>query len=511
MKDYGAPRPTYRPNSQNVELYNDGLIVFLYDELNREEIRKSGIVSQVSRLLSSPEAAIAPELTAFAEKGILVAYELFQDDSIDLDIIEGPPLQTEELGRVKQLKWLPSQHIRLKIPSGTLCIETLNSIRIDPEDEPQEPAGEVQVQPGDYILTLHRVNQSGPAGIPKSYKGPMEIVTLEPISPSIAIPPSSIMLPYVPPPPEADWVGAYEIKGATAKCQVKFLDFWEMFEINLNRRAVDELGIDFGSCLELTIAKCKYVIVYTDERVKIGILTLNAFKKIFGNDNFSASLKEMREVAFGQLTIEPKLGAEKLLCMRVKASEAFRKKQGKWLKAEISVMQKKLKFEDADFENAWRIDDGWLCGRILLASKHFIAANFNRAALDRIGIIPGTILEIETAGTAMKAKYFEELGALLKARSELNPYNSANHKKWQALVSKHILASEDDRGPVIEQMKEFLRTDVPLAALPVDHWFQKDMTVMIVHPQPSDQEAFDVRFETGLPAILGNPIRLRKL
>src|SRR5262249_52471095 len=86
--------------------------------------------------------------------GAVVAYQLYQDDTEVIEIAVGPPLSAAEM---KNLPFTRPQQARLSLPSGRLRIESWNSLAIS-DDGGGEKGGRLQVLPGDYVLTLHRVD-----------------------------------------------------------------------------------------------------------------------------------------------------------------------------------------------------------------------------------------------------------------------------------------------------------------------------------------------------------------
>src|SRR5262249_8691262 len=141
----------FRPEGVPVEVYNDGLLVFLYDEVNGAAIRESGVDILTGFGDDTPRDRRLKDLAA---KGMLVAYELQQDDNVRAEVIVGRPLSREEMACCC---WHLRQRTLLSLPSGRLCIESYNSLRIGPE-EPGDEGAVVKVPPGDYLLTLHRID-----------------------------------------------------------------------------------------------------------------------------------------------------------------------------------------------------------------------------------------------------------------------------------------------------------------------------------------------------------------
>jgi hypothetical protein len=142
-----------RKDSTAVNVYNDGLVVFLYDEANSEAIQKAN-----PTLLEafSYENAADPKLAGLANKGLLVAYELQQDDELSIEIAIGNPMTDEES---QKSRWHAVKQAPIHLPSGKLCIEGYGNFRLSPDYDPdEEPGAVVKVPPGDYVLSLYHLD-----------------------------------------------------------------------------------------------------------------------------------------------------------------------------------------------------------------------------------------------------------------------------------------------------------------------------------------------------------------
>ena len=127
--------------------------MFLYDEANGKAIQKAD-----PSLLEAfgDEDAADPKLAELANKGLLVAYELEQDDELSIEISVGDPLSEEEL---KKGRWHTAQRAPIHLPSGKLRIEGYSNFRLSPDYDPdEEPGAVVDVPPGDYVLSLYHTN-----------------------------------------------------------------------------------------------------------------------------------------------------------------------------------------------------------------------------------------------------------------------------------------------------------------------------------------------------------------
>ena len=87
-------------------------------------------------------------LLALGEKGLLVVFELYQDDELQAEVSLGPPVDQSE-----GFPWSKPGEAFLSLPSGTLCIESMDCLRIGTE-EPTDEGARLALLPGDYVVSL---------------------------------------------------------------------------------------------------------------------------------------------------------------------------------------------------------------------------------------------------------------------------------------------------------------------------------------------------------------------
>ena len=107
-----------RNNSTPIQSYNEGLVVFLYDDANTDLIEKAS-----PSILEGfgEDDATDPKLSDLATAGVLVVFELQGDGDLSIELAVGEPLTEVEIA---EGGWsLPMQRARLKLPSGKLRIE----------------------------------------------------------------------------------------------------------------------------------------------------------------------------------------------------------------------------------------------------------------------------------------------------------------------------------------------------------------------------------------------------
>jgi hypothetical protein len=226
-------KKTVRSGGTRVTVFNSGLEVWLYDDANLKAIRAAATKRD-------PGAGGMPGgFEKSTKKGLVVGYSLYQDDSVDAEVHVGKPFTQTELGVGR---WLEPQVAFLQLPSGKLCIESNDASRLGPEG-PGEKGVVVKVTPGDYRLTLLRVDHEalGREGI--EWKGPQELVLLTPGgTPTDA---ASDLLPFEHRRDTA-WVGQFKIQDTRADALVWFDDYWDTFFVNLDGKACAKLGLTPG-------------------------------------------------------------------------------------------------------------------------------------------------------------------------------------------------------------------------------------------------------------------------
>jgi len=78
-----------RKGATRAELYNEGLLVYLYDEKNRQTLIEQNAYEMLhTSLRGDAKKTLAP----LSNSHVVVAYELRQDDSIRAEVIVGEPL-----------------------------------------------------------------------------------------------------------------------------------------------------------------------------------------------------------------------------------------------------------------------------------------------------------------------------------------------------------------------------------------------------------------------------------
>ena len=225
--------PMVRPGGTRINVFNSGLEVWLYDDGNLKTIRAAATKAD-------PGAGGMPGgFEKLTKKGLVVGYSLYQDDSVDAEVHVGIPFTAMELAVGR---WLDPQVAFLKLPSGALCIESNDASRLGPED-PGEKGAVVKIPPGDYRLTLLRVDHEALDREGIDWTGPQELILFTPGGkPTEA---ASGLLPFEHR-RDTSWVGKFTIKAARADALVWFNDYWDTFFVNLDGKACAKLGLTTG-------------------------------------------------------------------------------------------------------------------------------------------------------------------------------------------------------------------------------------------------------------------------
>jgi hypothetical protein len=149
-----------RDDAQQIYVYNDGPTIFFYDKKNLEII-KAANPSLLEGFYDDPEKDLDKPLLELGEQGRLVVLELFQDDEFQAELSLGQPLEITVEG--KEL-WSQPQGAFLSLPSGQLCVESMNSSWLNEDlfdnGKPVDEGAYLTVAPGDYILSVQVLNRN---------------------------------------------------------------------------------------------------------------------------------------------------------------------------------------------------------------------------------------------------------------------------------------------------------------------------------------------------------------
>jgi hypothetical protein len=228
-----APESPVRAGGTRLNIPNSGLEVWLYDDDNRGAIREENAAT-------AGFGGMPGNVDALTRRGLIVGYSLMQDDPLDVAVHAGDPFTESELSVAR---WLEPQTAFLRLPSGKLCIESNDASRIGPE-EPTEKGGVIDVPPGDYRLTLYRIDDEALDRERRTWAGPQEIILLT--AGGRRSDAAGDLLPFEPR-RDLTWVGKYKIDGRRAEGLAWFADYWDTFVLNLDREGASALSLAPGS------------------------------------------------------------------------------------------------------------------------------------------------------------------------------------------------------------------------------------------------------------------------
>ncbi len=275
--------PGIRPGAQSVDVYNEGLLVYLLDEANLPVLEQSGADFQSG--FAEDEADVDPQLKKLAKDGIYGAYELIQDDEVSVEIVVGPPLTKKELAVGR---WHKPQKAFLRLPSGKLRVDTPNTLPI--HDEPTDPPGVVNVPPGDYVLTLYRLHWDdlrndglicgGEDGEPQRlWHGPQEVIVLTPLAEAKPVRGIQSYLRF-PQPDSAVWKGKYEIEGQTFRGLAMTQYWWDNIHVNLDCPAQAALGLQPGMSFRLELKGFVFDVIFYGDAEPVQTMRLEWAKAL---------------------------------------------------------------------------------------------------------------------------------------------------------------------------------------------------------------------------------------
>jgi hypothetical protein len=181
---------TIRPDSLTAQFYNDGLVIFLYDDRSQDTIK----AINPSILEGYGEDDLNAELFEVAEKGLLVAYELLEDNEMALEVAIGDPLTNQEQADLGPC--LPVQRAYLNLSSGKLAIEGYGNFRLSPDFDPdEEPGALLDVPPGEYIVSIYSIDGDVQAEDLEAVSKPNHLFVLTPLNQAAPLPERKPLLP----------------------------------------------------------------------------------------------------------------------------------------------------------------------------------------------------------------------------------------------------------------------------------------------------------------------------
>lgn len=141
-----------RPDAVYASVYNEGLCAFLCDASHEAEI--GSIIAASPDAFPTPSSNESESLRPLAERGLLLTYELYQDDELSIQIAVGGPATEGERAALPMHDPVEGY---LSLPSGRLLVHSSNTAPwSDPTDEGAHLA--FDLAPGDYRAAIYHID-----------------------------------------------------------------------------------------------------------------------------------------------------------------------------------------------------------------------------------------------------------------------------------------------------------------------------------------------------------------
>lgn len=228
-------------SAQRVKVFNSGLNVWLYDRSFREELKASEAFE-----VATDAEVFEQAMQGFVQDGRIISYDLMQDDFLDIAVAVREPLTAKELGSIP---WREPQQAFLRLPTGRLVVESNDSLTIR-SLQPTDPGAEVTVPPGDYLVTLHRVDWDTLAEDEIDWDGPSEFITLTSGPAAQPVRGQPAVLPWEQPEAEAT---AWKIDAGVYTGAAIFDDDLMAIRIALDQQAISQMGLQDRSVTLLSV------------------------------------------------------------------------------------------------------------------------------------------------------------------------------------------------------------------------------------------------------------------
>jgi hypothetical protein len=324
-----------RPGAKRLSVYNEGLCVYVRDDGQDAALR--ALIASRKFGKQDPQATFYERLAlpafgnAVARDGLAFAFDLQQDDEIDIEVLVGPPLTPAQLA---DALWMVPQTTWLRLPTGLLRIDTPNTMSLDP-DPGDDPGGVAKVPPGDYEIRLYRVDWDAMHREERDddYDGPGHLLVLTPLAGKPRATSSILRFPEV---TEAlSDASACKVQEARFETKIMSDYWWEPFHLDLDREAAAALALKPGSLFEICLEKPRFALtaVFLDRRLDNemrSLLTDRAPTKEFAKalDRLAA---DYPDAAVALWNAHPESQRELLLLVRWKGKNKYPAKfHGLW-------------------------------------------------------------------------------------------------------------------------------------------------------------------------------------
>jgi len=258
------PAESVRPGAPRLQVYNEGLVAFLYDPAHEAEIVQALAAAQ-AELWDDEAGPKDKTLKALAEKKLIVAWELRQDDALDVELAVGEPPTSTEKRAVPMLKPQPSV---LRVVSGRVALHSPNTAPFtDPTDD--SPAF-ADVPSGEYVVHVAHIDEDELArrlGEDAEWNGPVQFVTLTPIEG--AKPPKKVW-PYLPY-PDAGFraLRRWKLENDVFRGEIYRQSILgnSPSVTNMTEEVGRQMGLQFGQIRELKVGKADHHLLIVNVEV----------------------------------------------------------------------------------------------------------------------------------------------------------------------------------------------------------------------------------------------------
>jgi len=459
----------FREGVCKIDTYNDGLTVFLYDAAQRVELDDINIGEVVEAHLGVDELEL--QYRQISDAGRLVAYQLDQDDEISAELAVGVPLSDAERAT---LGVGPPQHTFLDVPSGELCVESYNSLKLGAF--PGEETGvKVQVPPGEYTLSLYQKDFSGWSDSKlERYRGPLQLLILTQTDELSPPEDRHAYLPWLPPAGAPDWVGDWRIDDDG----VFHGRFIVPIGINLDRRAAQRMGLRAGMRLRLETDDWNYEAVYLPG-VHYQVGSTDVYGPEIETPRLHTGLKPNRQAGVEtlELSFVADYGKEEDIRLHGAFIEAW---QARIEEPVRIVVQPKPFFPAPDSAalDRWTVDGEILHSEVIISTSDSVILSTDRRAFKAIGAGVGDALLVEIGGMRRTLYYlptWKDVGELRPALSKAHPSRS---------------------------FAEEIEDDQPLYGSLDRHWEFRNKYVLWCKPLSGNDTDLDFTVESGTPVTM---------
>lgn len=308
--------------AQRVRVFNSGLEVWLYDKSYRDELKASGAFEE-----DADDALFDKTMATFVRDGRIMAYQLMQDDSLNIAVTVRKPFTTHELATSR---WLTPQQAFLRLPSGRLVVESNDSLTIR-NSKPSDRGAELEVPAGDYLATLYRVDWDTLEADETQWEGPSELITLTRGARAKPVRGQPTVLPWKPRGPGG---ATWKIDDGVYAGAVAFHDEELAMSIALDAEGVLQLGLKDKSIALLSVPglkfECALVCVTGDKTQRTYYERLEKLRP--------PAAQAGKQWAHCQLDLDP--GAQSVLCLRRNSkTRVHKKQQDVWQQATMRVLE----------------------------------------------------------------------------------------------------------------------------------------------------------------------------